>query len=101
MMRSKFHINEGLILAAAVFPPAYFMAMQLVEKYQIDIGHLGQGIVELITIPTLIMPLFILGYSFAYMISARRASTCLLISAICSGLMLAGLIVRLFMDAGV
>ena len=101
MMKSKLYIHEGLILAAAVFSPAYFMALQLVEKYQIDIGHLGQAIIELVTIPTLIISLFILGYSLTYMIATRRASACLLISAICSGLMLSGLVVRLSMDAGV
>ena len=101
-MKSKLLINEKLLLVAAILSPVYFTAMQLGEKYKIDVGHLGQAIVELVTIPTLIMPVFILGYSLTYMIEARRASACLLISAIYSGLMFSGLIIRLFMDdAGV
>ncbi len=42
-MKSKPLINEKLILAAAVFSPAYFIAMQLAEKYNIPIGHFGAG----------------------------------------------------------
>lgn len=99
-MKSKPPINERFILAAAIFSPVYFIAMQLVEKYKIDVGHLGQVIVELVTIPTLIMPLFIFGYSLIYMLSTKTFSTSLLISMICSGLML-GLIAGLFMDAGI
>jgi ABC-type multidrug transport system permease subunit len=100
-MKSKPLINEKLILAAAIFSPVYFTAMQLVEKYKIDVGHLGQAIVELVTIPTLIMPLFILGYSLIYMLSTKKLSAYLLIAMMCSGLMLSGLIAGLFMDAGV
>lgn len=97
-MKSKPLINEWLILAAAVFSLTYFWALQLVEKYKIDIGHLGQAIAELITIPALIMPLFIFGYSLVYMISNKRLSLLLLLSLIGSGLMLGGFVVRLFID---
>lgn len=98
-MKAKPLIDERLILAAAVFSPTYFIALQLVEKYKIDIGHLGQAVIELVTIPALIMPLFIFGYSLAYMISTKRGTICLLISMICSGLLIGGFVTGLVMGS--
>ncbi len=100
-MQSKLLINKWLILAAAVFSPAYFSALQLVEKYKIDIGHLGQGIVELVTIPALIMPLFTFGYSLFYMLSTKKLSVLLVLSMIFSALLLSGFVMQIFMDLGV
>ena len=95
-MPLKSLINEKLILAAVIFSPAYFMALQMTEKYNIDIGHLGQGIVELVTIPAVIMPVFIFGYAIAYMVATRKPSICLILSVIGSGLMMGGYIWGLF-----
>ncbi|MCH5715955.1 hypothetical protein [Niabella hibiscisoli] len=100
-MKSKFLINKWLILIVAVFSPAYFSALYSVEKHHIDIGHLGQAIVELATIPALIMPLFVFGYSLAYMVSTKKLSVLLVLSMICSGSMLSGFIMQIFMDPGV
>ena len=99
IMKSKRRVNEGLILAAAVFSPVYFMTMQQVEKYKIDTGHLGRAIVELVTIPALIMPLFIFGYCAVYMVLTKKCRVLLVISMICSALVLGGFVTGLFMDA--
>lgn len=99
MKQSKPHIKEGPILAAAVFSPVYFIAMQLVEKYKIDIGHLGRAIIELVTIPALIMPLLIFGYCIAYIIATKRLRVLLVLAMICSALMLGGFVTGVFKDA--
>lgn len=83
-MQSKKRINEKLLLVAALCTPVYFTALQLVEKYQVDVGNLGQAIVELVTIPALMMPLFIFLYTLISAITERKMSVWLLLTMLCS-----------------